>query len=385
MKFIHLGDLHMGKSLGDFDLIKDQEYILDQILNIAETRQVDAILIAGDVYDKAIPSEAAVRLFNNFINKVVTKGFKVFVISGNHDSDERLNFGSELFESKGVVISAIYDGILHHKTLTKGDEEVNVYMMPFIKASQVRHFYPDEKIENYDDAIRVAIDKSNIDFSKNNILIAHQFVGGNGEDVRIAGSEGPSVKAVGLVEMVGSKVFDGFNYVALGHIHSAQKIGREEVRYCGSPLKYAVDEADSEKFVPVVTVDKDGRTEIEQVKLVPMRDLRHIKGKMEQLLSEENITAPDDYIYATLTDEDIINDVMGIFQQYYPNTVKIDYDNSHSKEIADFDFSDIVENKSFNELIGDFYRKMYGCDMSEEEMAVMLEVAKEAKVINEAD
>ncbi len=384
MKFLHLGDLHLGKTLFDFDLVEDQRYILDQILCIAEKESVDGMLIAGDVYDKSVPSEAATKLLDYFLMKLAQKEIKVFMVSGNHDSDDRLNYGSTLFASNQIFISAVFDGTLHRQSFAEEDTKINIYMLPFVKASQVRHYFPDEKIESYDDAVQTIIRNTDINKSNKNILVAHQFVSGKGEDPALAGSESVGTQSVGLVEKIGYDCFNDFDYVALGHIHSPQKVGREEIRYAGSPLKYSLSEANNEKSVSLITVSAEERVKIELVPLKPMRNVRHIKGTLKELLDKKNVKAPEDFIYATLTDEDIINDAMGIFQQVYPNTVRIDYDNSHTREIEQVDISKIAENKSFPELIGDFYRLMYGCEITEEEMDVMRTAAREAGVINEA-
>lgn len=385
MKLLHLGDLHLGKSLGDFDLIEDQKYILNQILKIIDEQAVDAVLIAGDVYDKSIPSEAATRLLDSFLESLASKEVKTFMISGNHDSDDRLNFGSWGFESHQIFISAIYDGHLHKHVITDGKTEINIFLLPFIKASQVKHYYPEADISSYEDAVRVVIENTDIKRNKCNILVAHQFVAGKGEDPALAGSECAGTQSVGLVEKIGYKCFDVFDYVALGHIHSPQKVGRDEVRYSGSPLKYSLSEVNNEKSVPIITINGKKNVDIELVPLRPMRNMRHIRGKMKDLLSKTNVKAPEDFIYVTLTDEDIVNDAMGIFQQTYPNTIKIDYDNSHTKAIDQVDISRIAENKSFSELISDFYKLMYGCEITEEEMDVMRMVAREAGVINETN
>lgn len=385
MKFLHLGDLHLGKTLSDFDLIEDQRYILDQILHIAEKESIDGVFIAGDVYDKSIPSEAATKLLDYFMIKLAQKEIKVFMVSGNHDSDDRLNYGSTLFASNQIFISAVFDGTIHKQSFANGDTEIDIYMLPFVKASQVRHYFPDEDIECYDDAVRTIIKNMSINPQNKNILVAHQFVAGTGEDPELAGSESVGTQSVGMVEKIGYTCFDDFDYVALGHIHSPQRVGRDEIRYSGSPLKYSLSEANNEKSVPLITVSAEEKVKIELVPLKPMRDMRHIKGTLKELLDKKNVKAPEDFIYATLTDEDVINDAMGIFQQVYPNTVRIDYDNSHTKEIEQVDISRIAENKSFPELIGDFYRQMYGCEITEEEMDVMRTVAREAGVINEAD
>ena len=385
MKFLHLGDLHIGKSIGEFDLIEDQKYILDQILDIAGKNDIKYILIAGDVYDKSVPSEAAVRLFDYFICRLAKERIKTFIITGNHDSDERMHFGSSLFEARDIYICAKYNGELFRKEVEDEEGKVNIYLMPFIKASQVRHFFPDEKIENYDDAVRVVLDRSRIDPKERNILVAHQFVAGRSADPQLGGSESVSTQTVGLVEKIGADCFKDFDYVALGHIHSAQSVGREEIRYAGSPLKYSLSEASNQKFATIVNLGKKGETDIRLEPLHPMRDLRHIKGRMRQLLKEENIVALEDFIYVTLTDEDFIDNVMSIFQQHYPNTIRIEYDNSHTKEIRQTDVAQIAVNKTFGEMISDFYQLVYGCEISEEELALMNKIAGEAGVTNEAD
>ncbi len=385
MKLLHLGDLHLGKSLGDFDLIKDQEFIFDQILRLIDKESVDAVLIAGDVYDKAIPSESATRLLDSFLSSLASKNVKTFMISGNHDSDDRLNYGSKLFESNQIFISAVYNGHLGKYELNDGKTKVNIYLLPFVKASQVKHYYHDAEIENYEDAVRTIIEDADIDESECNVLVAHQFVAGKGEDPALGGSESAGTLSVGLVEKIGFNRFSKFDYVALGHIHSPQRVGREEVRYSGSPLKYSLSEVNNEKSVPIITISGAKDVDIKLVPLKPMRDLRHIKGRMEDLLNKANVKSPEDFIYATLTDEEIINDAMGIFQQTYPNTVKIDYDNSHTREIEQVDISKIAQNRSFSELISDFYRLMYSCEISEEEMGIMRMAAREAGVIDETN
>ena len=385
MKLLHIGDLHLGKSLGDFDLIRDQKYILDQILGIIKEKAVDGVLIAGDVYDKAVPSEAAMNLLDYFLSSLSRSGVSTFMISGNHDSDDRLNYGSDLFAANQIYIASKYDGTLYRRTVTDAYGEADIYLLPFVKASQVKHFFPDAEIATYDDAVRLILSHAGVDPDRRNIIVAHQFVTGRSEDPSLGGSESVGTQSVGLVEKIGYDCFDAFDYAALGHIHSPQKVGREEVRYAGSPLKYSLSEVNNTKSVPIITLGEKGDVSLELIPLRPMRDLRHIKGPMKMLLDKTNITDPDDFIYVTLTDEDTVNDAMGIFQQVYPNTVKIDYDNSHTRAIEQVDISSIAENKSFSELIGDFYKLMYHCDMSEEEMKYMKMAAQEAGIIDETD
>ena len=385
MRFLQLGDLHLGRALGEFDLYEDQKYILDRIIELADEKRADAVLIAGDVYDRSIPSEAATNLLDYFLDRLAAKKVKVFMISGNHDSDDRLNYGSTLFASNGVYISSRFTGALYRQTVADEFGEVNVWLLPFVKASQVRHFFPEDKIENYDDAVKTIIKHAGVDYGQRNIIAAHQFVAGRDAAPALGGSESPGTRNVGLVEKIGYDCFDGFDYAALGHIHSPQRVGRDEVRYCGSPLKYSLSEANGDKSVPVVTLGAKGETEIELVPLKPMRDVRHLRGPIAKLLDKTAVTRPEDFIYATLTDEGIIDNAMGIFQQHYPNTVRIEYDNSHTRQIERVDITQIARDRTFEELIRDFYLKMYSCEISEEELQVMKEAAKEAGVSDETD
>lgn len=383
MKCIHLGDLHIGKSVNNFSMIEDQKYILDQILDLSEKEKIDAVLIAGDVYDRSVPSEEAVRLLDYFFRELAEREIRVYMISGNHDSDERLHFGSSLFEHSGIFISSKYEGQLGHRICQDEFGKLNIYLLPFIKASQVRYYYPEEEINTYEDAVKAVLEHAKIDFSERNILIAHQFVTAKGSETVLGGSESVAVQSVGTVEMISADTFADFDYVALGHIHSPQKVGKETIRYCGSPLKYSLSEIRCAKSVPVITLGEKGDIHIECRELQPKRDMRHIKGKLEQLLRKENLVTKEDYIYVTLTDEYPIPDVMNVIREYYPNVMKLDYDNAHTREIGEGSLDLKQHRMDFSELIAEFYETMYGCEMSEEEMEYMMKTAKEAGVINE--
>ncbi len=380
MKFIHLADLHIGKSVRDFSMIEDQRFILDQVIDIVREEGIDAVLIAGDVYDRGVPPEEAVRLFDDFIYRLSEIPAKVLLISGNHDSDERLNFGSRLFTGREVFFAAKYQGHLFRQVFEDGYGPVNFYLLPFVKASQVRHFFPEARINSYDQAVRTAIESEDIDTDERNVIISHQFVAGRSGEVALGGSENPSVARVGLVEQIGCDCFDKFDYAALGHIHKAQRVGREEVRYAGAPLKYHQDEVNDVKSVPIVTMGKKGDVEIELRRLRPLRDMRSIRGTIRQLLSVENIRDPEDYIFVTLTDEEIVNDAMNSFRQFYPNTMQIRYDNEHTRALEMADPERTAQVRSFSDLISDFYTQIYQTDISEEEMAVMKEAAREAGI-----
>ena len=385
MKFVHLADLHLGKSVKDFSMIEDQKYILNQIIEIVKNEKADAVLISGDVYDRTIPPEDAVRLFDDFIVKLTEIPVKVLLISGNHDSDERLNFGSRLFVNNGVYFCTKYNGELYKQTFEDEFGPVNFYLLPFVKASQVRHFFPEATIENYDQAVRTALQSTSVNTNERNVVLAHQFVAGKSGEIALGGSESPAVTNVGLVERIGCDCFDVFDYAALGHIHKAQKIGREAVRYAGTPLKYHADEVNDEKSVPVVTLGKKGDVSIELKTLKPLHDMRALKGTLKQLLDKQNVSNPEDYIFVTLTEENIINDAMTIFRQTYPNTMQIRYENSHTKEIELVDPSKIAEMKSFPELITEFYKQIYQTDISQEELEIMNSVAKKVGIIHETN
>ncbi len=380
MRFLHLGDLHIGKSVNDFSMIDDQKYILNQILSVIDEQNVDALLIAGDIYDKSVPSEEAVKVCNEFICALAEQKIKTFLISGNHDSDERLNFGSPLFETTGIYIASKYEGRLSKQTLEDEYGPLHIYLLPFVKASQVRHYFPEEAIDSYDGAVRFAIKKADIDKKARNLIVAHQFVAGGGGDPEIGGSESAAVLTVGAVERVGADCFADFDYAALGHIHSPQSVGRDTVRYAGSPLKYSVSEITNDKSVPLITIGKKGEVSVELIALKPRREMRRLKGRLEQLLDRKKITDTDDYIYVTLTDEAPVPNAMDIIRGYYPNVLKLDYDNSYTKGTDQGILLETAKTQSFEELISDFYRMRFGTEISEEEMGILFEAAQEAGI-----
>lgn len=385
MKLLHLGDLHIGKTVNDYSMIGDQEYILNQILDIVREHSIDAVLIAGDIYDKSVPSEEAVKVLDHFLCQLADQEVTTFVISGNHDSDERLHFGSHLFQKSRLYIVSKYEGTLSKQTLHDEYGDVHFYLLPFVKASQVRHFWPDEEIDSYDKAVRVVVEHTDRIETERNILLAHQFVAGKGGNPEFGGSENAAVQNVGTVEMVSTDCFAGFDYVALGHIHSPQKVGRDTIRYSGSPLKYSLSEINNQKSVPIVTLGKKGDVDVELVSLKPQREMRHLRGRMDQILDPRNIVSTDDYIYVTLTDENSIPEAMAAIRQEYPNTMKLDYDNSQTRAVGQVDVTRVTQEKSFSEIVSDFYQMMYGSEISGEELALMMKTAGEAGVTDEAD
>lgn len=364
MKLIHLSDLHLGKRVNEFSMLEDQEYILKQILAIIDDEKPDGVIIAGDVYDKSIAPAEAVQMFDDFLCSLAERKLQVFVLSGNHDSPERLAFGGRLMDGSGIHISPVYGGTVPPAEMEDEYGKVCVYMLPFIKPAHVRRWYEEETIENYTDAVNVAISHMNVDRSLRNVLVTHQFVTGaersESENISVGGSDNVDVS-----------VFDGFDYVALGHIHGPQHIGRETVRYCGTPLKYSFSEAGHKKSVTVVELGEKGNIGVRAIPLTPMRDMREIRGTYMELTKRENYlnTATEDYLHITLTDEEDVPDAIGRLRTVYPNLMKLDYDNERTRNTAHLNLIEDLEKKSPLALFEEFYKKQNGQDMSDEQRA----------------
>ena len=363
MKFIHLSDLHIGKRVNEFSMYEDQEYILAEIIKIIDSEKPDAVLIAGDVYDKSIPPSDAVKMFDNFLYLLSKRNLQVFVISGNHDSPERLSFGSRLIEKSGVHLSPVYNG--HVEPIKMEDEygEVNIYMLPFVKPANVRRFFDDREIISYTDAVNAAISEMSVNSDSRNVLITHQFVTGanrtESEEISVGGTDNVDVS-----------VFDDFDYVALGHIHRPQNCLSERVRYCGTPLKYSFSEANDKKSVTVVELKEKGSLEVYTADLVPKHEMREIKGKYEEITAKsfyENTTYQTDYMHITLTDEEDIPDGVGKLRSIYRNLMKLDYDNKRTRSNAHITGAENVEEKSPLELFSDFYELQNNQPMSDEQ------------------
>lgn len=373
MRLIHLSDLHIGKRVNEFSMLEDQEYILKEILGIIDDEQPDGVIIAGDVYDKSVPSEEAVKLLDSFLTSLAKRKLQVYIISGNHDSAAKLAFASSLIDLSGIHISPVYDsaqiammgdGLVRPYKLEDGKGQMaNIYMLPFVKPAMVRAVFPDEAdyIKDYTDACRVAVEHMDVDEKVTNILVAHQFVTGA---VRSESEEN-----VGGLDNVDVSVFDSFDYVALGHIHGPQKVGRETVRYCGTPLKYSLSEANHTKSVTVVDIPENKKIEIKTVPLVPMHELREVKGTFDELMDRRNYegTAVDDYLYVVLTDEDDVPDALGKLRTVYPNVMKLGYDNTRTRVTQTIDDGAVLEGKKPIDLFGELYEKQNNQEMSDEQ------------------
>lgn len=366
MKLFHLSDLHLGKRVNGFSMIEDQRYILDQIINSVKEEAPEGILIAGDVYDKAIPSVEAVCLFDHFLTQMAECHTAVFIISGNHDSAERLGFGADLIRPTNIRISRSYKGEIKAEKLWDDYGPVNIYMLPFFKPAQVRLIYPDAEIENYTDAVREAVRHMEINEEERNVILAHQFVTGavrsDSEELSVGGSENVDVS-----------VFDPFDYVALGHIHRPQKLMRDTVRYSGTPLKYSFSECHDKKSITVIEMREKGNIGIRMVPLVPLHDMREIKGTYEEVTALDSYkgTSTDDYLHITLTDEQDVLDAAEKLRTIYPNLMKLDYDNHRTRSAGEITFSDDLEQKTPLELFSDFFEQQNGMEMSAEQKKYM--------------
>lgn len=346
---MHLSDLHIGKKISEFSMIEDQKYILEQILSIVQSEDVDGVILAGDLYDKPIPPVEAVQVLDQFLTDLARQNVPVFIISGNHDSAQRLAFGAKLMASRKIYISSIYQGEVQPICLSDSYGEVCIYLLPFIKPVMARQFH-EEEVESYQDAVKVVVEHMEIDSARRNILVAHQFVTG----ANLCESEEISV---GGLDQIDVSLFCPFDYVAMGHIHSPQHVGRETVRYCGTPLKYSFSECNQEKTVTIVEMKEKGDIVISTIGLKPLRDMRKIRGTYEEVtkLSFYQGTNIDDYIQITLTDEEDILDGIQKLRIIYPNLMRLEYDNKRTRESQLIDEHNSVEQKSEIELFEEFY------------------------------
>lgn len=363
MKFVHLSDLHLGKRVNGYSMIEDQKYILLKILNVIDEQKAEAVVIAGDVYDKPVPPTEAVQLFDDFLFRLVERNLQILVISGNHDSPERIAFGSRFMDKSGVHMSQVYNGKNDLVELKDKYGKVNFYMLPFVKPSNVRRFFEDEEINTYTDAVRVAVSHMNVNKKARNVIITHQFVTGAQR------SESETI-AVGGTDNVDSYVFDDFDYVALGHIHGPQNVGKNTVRYCGTPLKYSFSEISHKKSVTVVEMKEKGNVKVSTVELTPKLDMREIKGTYEELTFKKNYenTNTEDYLHIILTDEEDVADAVAKLRCVYPNLMKLDYDNTRTRNSFALTQAEETEKKSDTELLSEFFEKQNGKSLSDEQL-----------------
>lgn len=366
MKILHLSDLHFGKRLNNFSLLEDQYHVNRQIFKLAKDTHIEAVIIAGDVFDRQIPSAGAVQLFDDFLNFWAELNLPVFIISGNHDSAERLSFGAHIFSQNNIYISPVYNGQIEPISLNDAYGKINFYLLPFIKPATVRPFFPDEKINSYTEAVQTVLNNLPLNKDERNILIAHQFVTGavlsDSEEI-----------VVGGLDNVDAHVFDAFDYVALGHIHTPQTILRDNIRYCGTLLKYSFSEANQQKCATVIDIKAKGQMDITAYPVKPLHDMRKIKGTYAELTDRQNYigTDTDDYILATLTDEEDVPDAIGRLRSIYPNIMQLDYDNIRTRTRNNIEAVDINTAKAPLELFGEFYKLQNNQPLNETQSQIM--------------
>lgn len=381
MKFMHLGDLHIGKIVNGFNMLEDQRYMLEKLLEEMKCRSVDTVLIAGDVYDRAVPTEEAVELLNWFLTSLSQAGIAVCMVSGNHDSDERLNFLRAPLEQAGIYISPVFDGSLTRVTLHDQYGPVNIFLMPYIKAHQVANqLKRPELAQDYEGAVAAVIAGAEIDVTERNVMVSHQFVTAGKEEPQMGGSE-VFFHQLGTVDRVSSAVYKNFDYTALGHIHASYPVDGPNIRYCGSLLKYSQREAKQVKTVPVVSLQEKGDIQVETISIKPLRDLREKTGTFEEIYHDKEDINKDDYICFALTDVDIMPDAMSLLQSVYPHAMHLEYKNSQYSGISSYNVGDDVPEQNFQELIGSFFNKVTAQELDDEQWDILNEVAKEAGVI----
>ena len=374
MKLMHLSDLHLGKRLNEFSLLEDQSFILQQLVELVRSEQPDCVLLAGDIYDKPVPPAEAVTLFDDFLNKLAQLT-TVCVTSGNHDSAERLAFGAQLMREGGVHFCGLYTGEPQCMTLQDAYGSVHIYLLPFLKPAHVRHCLPPEKAEQattYHEALRCAVERLHINAAERNVLVAHQFVTG----AQTAGSEAVNV---GGVDNIGAEVFADFDYTALGHIHKAQNVGSERVRYSGTPLKYSFAEWQQEKSVTLVELGEKGSVSVTALPLAPLRDLRKLRGSYEELMSKDfyDELPKDsdgllrDFYHLTLTDEEDVPDAVQKLRSVYKNLLQLEYDNKRTRTDNAIEGAERVVEKSPLELMEEFYQLQNNQALSEKQRAYL--------------
>ena len=374
MRFLHLADLHIGKRVNGFSMIDDQKFVFEQVYNVIENEKIDGIIMAGDIYDKPVPSAEAVKLFDEMLTRLVSINLPIFVISGNHDSAERIGFGSDILSVAKVYMSRVYNGNLQKIELEDDYGKINVYLLPFIKPATVKNIYKEAEIKDYDDALEYVLSQEKIDETKRNVIVSHQFVTGamrsESEEVSVGGLDNVSVEN-----------YKAFDYVALGHIHRAQQMGRESARYAGTLLKYSFSEEKHNKSMTIVDLKEKGNIEIKEIPVKPLHDLKTIKGKFSKITSEEfyKELKKEDYYRAVLTDEDDILNAIGKLKSIYPNLMSMEYDNTRTRSYSVVDNVETVEAKSPLDYFEEFFEKQNGRKMSEKQRNYLLEILGEAR------
>ncbi len=374
MKMLHLSDLHIGKRVNDISMIDDQEFILEQVVDLIKEKNIKALLIAGDVFDKQIASIGALELFEKFINKVLEFDIKIFIISGNHDNMDRLAFLSQALRKSNIYISKTFQGFIEK---IEFDNKINIFLMPYLYPALIRKYYAGFQITDYNSAIKVLLDGTDLDSDKINILLAHQFVAGLKEPILSQSEQ----KSVGGVDMVTYEHFKKFDYVALGHLHCPQSVGEKNIRYGGSILKYSFSEINQNKSFTIIDVKDKNNIELEFVKIKFKHELKHYSGYLEEFLSSDFYSKinTNDYIYFTLFDENVIEAKKKLLS-IYPNIMQLDFDNSFTRNLNTALSSNIKNDKTIFEHFCSFCKLQTGLELNEHECDIVKETIDEIKL-----
>lgn len=376
MRFLHTADLHIGKVMYEFSLEEDQNFILNEILKVAKEREVDALLLAGDIFDRSVPTAEAMQLFDSFLNRCVEMELKVLLVSGNHDSPKRLAYGSSLFKQNGLHFATFPKEQIERITLKDDFGVVNFYLLPFFKPS---YFSLGSEAEATGAVIKKTME-ADFQEEERNVLLTHYFVGDKGKMPELSDSENPAY--VGGLDLVPASLFEAFDYTALGHIHKAQKVGGGNIYYSGTPLAYSFSEAGRQKSIQLVELKEKGSLTIEAIPLTPLKEVRVIKGDLWELIKEEvvSLSNKEDYIKAVLTNKEALLDPMSILRSVYPNVMEIEIEQQLFKS-TDFSIEGTQErNKSPLALLLDFFEFVYDEPMEEELKELAAALLKEVSL-----
>ena len=376
MKILHLADLHLGKRVNEMSMIEDQKYILDQIITLIKEESVGIVLLCGDIYDKSLPTIEAIHLLDEFLDQLSKMAIKVLMISGNHDSIDRLSFGKSLFTRSNLYIASQFENEIEKITVKENGITVNFYMLPFVKSAYISHIFQ-LQTDSYEECFRYLIEHTKIDEEETNILLSHQFVTANKKNPELSDSE---TSSLGGIDNIDFHIFDPFDYVALGHIHKPQAMGREMVRYAGSILKYSFSEIHMDKKATILTIDAKKEISLSFHPLKPLRDMREIECSLEELLKKQcEIGNQEDYMHVILTDEEQILDAIGKVRTIYPNVMQISFKNRrHMKQLESAQIKeDQISDQSPAELFEQFYKMQNHIDLDEKRLQLVLSVFEE--------
>jgi len=365
VKLLHISDLHIGKKVKGFSLLEDQRFVLNQVIETIQERQVDGLIVAGDIYDVSSPPNEAISLFDEFITKVHSLGISCYVVSGNHDSVYRVAFGSNIMAKENIYFSRRYEGKI---TPIQADKNTNIWLLPFIRPADVREYHPDFTVGSYEEMMQAVIKNLDIDTKKTNIMVTHQFILYSGKAPERSESETTSL---GTLVNIDASNFDDFDYVALGHIHKPQAMGRETVRYSGSPLKYSFSEKDDKKSMVLIDTASKKNLKFELIPLKPLRDLQEYVGTFEELSKKPKT---DDFVRIVLTDETYITDVKHKLENRFKNIMEIVYDNAYTKENKSVENAKFIKSKTPFELFNQFYEVQNNQPLNEAQKEIVKEI-----------